>query len=74
MKVRYIIAIFLLYMIIGIFIDNYTQPNDPPDLSLILLWPFAFIFIVGFIVINSLYSVKDKIVERFRKIRENSHD
>ena len=74
MKVPCIIAIFLLYMIIGIFIDSYTQPNDPPDLSLILLWPFAFIFIVGFIVINSSYSVKDKVVERVRKIRKDSHD
>ena len=74
MKVQYTIAIFLLYMIIGIFIDSYTQPNDPPDLSLILLWPFSFIFIVGFTVINSLYSVKDKVVERFRKIRKDSHD
>ena len=74
MKVQYTIAIFLLYMIIGIFIDSYTQPNDPPDLSLILLWPFSFIFIVGFTVIKSLYSVKDKVVERFRKIRKDSHD
>lgn len=74
MKVQYIIATFLLYMIIGIFIDSYTQPNDPLDLSLVLLWPFAFIFTVGFIVINSLYSVKDNVVERVRKIRKDSHD
>lgn len=74
MKVQYIIAIFLLYMIVGMFIDRYTQPNDPLDLSLVLLWPFAFIFAVGFIVINSLYSVKDKVVERVRKIRKDSHD
>lgn len=74
MKVQYIIAIFLLYMIVGMFIDRYTQPNDPLDLSLVLLWPFAFIFTVGFIVINSLYSVKDNVVERVRKIRKDSHD
>ena len=74
MRLQYIIAIFLLYMAFGIFIERHTQPNDPPDLSLILLWPFAFIFTVGFIVINSLYSVKDKVVERVRKIRKDSHD
>ena len=74
MRVQYIIAMFLLYIIVGIFIDRYTQPNDPLDLSLVLLWPFAFIFIVGFVVISSLYSVKDKIVWWIRKIREDSHD
>ena len=73
MRVQYIIAMFLLYIIVGIFIDRYTQPNDPLDLSLVLLWPFAFIFIVGFVVISSLYSVKDKIVWWIRKIREDSH-
>lgn len=74
MRVQYIVAIFLLYMIIGMFIDRYTQPDDPLDLSLVLLWPFAFIFTVGFIVINSLYSVKDKVVVWLRKIREKLHD
>lgn len=74
MRVQYIVAIFLLYMIIGIFIDRYTQPDDPLDLSLVLLWPFVFIFIVGFVVINSLYSIKDKVVGWLRKIREKLHD
>ena len=74
MSIPYIITMFLLYMIVGIFIDRYTKPDDPMDLSLVLLWPFAFIFIVGFVVINSLYSVKDKIVWWIRKIREKSHD
>ena len=74
MKVPYIITMFLLYIIVGIFIDRYTQLNDPLDLSLVLLWPFAFIFVVGFVVISSLYSVKDKVVELVRKIREDSHD
>ena len=74
MKVPYIIAIFLLYMIIGIFIDSYTQPNDPPDLSLVLLWPFMFIFVVEFIVINLLYSIKDEVVGLLRKIRVKLHD
>lgn len=74
MKVPYIITMFLLYIIVGIFIDRYTQLNDPLDLSLVLLWPFAFIFVVGFVVISSLYSVKDKVVELVRKIREKSHD
>ena len=74
MRVRYVIIMFLLYMIVGIFIDRYTQPNDPLDLSLVLLWAFSFIFIVGFVVINSLYSVKDKVVEQVRKIREKLHD
>lgn len=74
MKVPCIISIFLLYMIIGMFIDRYTQPDDPLDLSLVLLWPFAFIFVIGFVVINSLYSVKDKVVVWLRKIREKLHD
>lgn len=74
MSVPYIIAIFLLYMIVGIFIDRYTQPDDPLDLSLVLLWPFAFVFTVGFLVINLLYSIKDKVVGWIRKIREKSHD
>ena len=74
MKVPYIITMFILYIIVGIFIDRYTQPDDPLDLSLVLLWPFAFILIVGFGVINSLYSVKDKVVGWIRKIREKSHD
>ena len=74
MRVQYIVAMFLLYIMTGIFIDRYTQPNDPLDLSLVLLWPFAFIFVVEFIVINLLYSIKDKIVERVRKIREKLHD
>lgn len=74
MKVPYIITMFLLYIIVGISIDRYTQLNDPLDLSLVLLWPFAFIFVVGFVVISSLYSVKDKVVELVRKIREKSHD
>lgn len=74
MKVPCIILIFLLYMIVGMFIDRYTQPDDPLDLSLVLLWPFAFIFVIGFVVINSLYSVKDKVVVWLRKIREKLHD
>ena len=74
MRVQYIIAMFLLYMAVGIFIERHTQPNDPLDLSLVLLWPFAFIFVVEFIVINLLYSIKDKVVERVRKIREKLHD
>lgn len=74
MKVSYVIAMFILYMIVGIFIDRYTQPDNPMDLSLVLLWPFAFILIVGFVVINSLYSVKDKVVGWTQKIREKSHD
>ena len=74
MRVQYVIVIILLYMMIGIFIDRYTQPDDPLDLSLVLLWPFAFIFAIGFVVINSLYFVKDKVVGWIRKIREKSHD
>lgn len=74
MKVPYIITMFLLYIIVGIFIDRYTQPDDPLDLSLVLLWHFAFVFTVGFLVINLLYSIKDKVVGWVRKIREKSHD
>lgn len=74
MRLQYIIAIFLLYMAVGIFIERHTQPNDPLDLSLVLLWPFAFIFVVEFLVINLLYSIKDKVVEWFRKVMEKLHD
>ena len=74
MRVQYVIVMILLYMIIGIFIDRYTQPVDSLDLSLVLLWPFAFILIVGFVVINSLCSVKDKVVGLLRKIRMKSYD
>ena len=74
MRVQYIIAIFLLYTAVGIFIERHTQPDDPLDLSLVLLWPFAFIFVVEFIVINLLYSIKDKAVVWIRKIRMKSYD